>query len=230
MRPLNKVKTIWASDLAYIVGLITTDGSLSKDGRHLDFTSKDIQLIRTFKKCLGIKNKIGLKTSGFSDKKYFHVQFGDVNFYKWLLEIGLTPRKSKTLGEIKVPNEYFFDFLRGHFDGDGCCYSYWDKRWHSSFMFYVTFISASKKHVVWLQSRIEELLSIKSIVREEKGPMYGIRFAKDASQKIISKMYYKKDIPCLLRKYKKVTKILSVDTKENQADVVQLARHTTLRW
>jgi len=42
--------------LAYIVGLITTDGSLSKDKRHIIFTSSDLQLIKTFRKCLGLEN------------------------------------------------------------------------------------------------------------------------------------------------------------------------------
>lgn len=116
MKPLNRIKTEWSNDLAYIVGLMTTDGNLSIDGRHISFTSKDIQLIKTFKKCLGIKNKIGLKTSGFSEKKYPHIQFGDINFYKWLVGIGLTPHKSKTLGKLEIPDKYFFDFLRGHFD------------------------------------------------------------------------------------------------------------------
>ncbi len=215
MKPSNRIKTAWTNNLAYIVGLLTTDGNLSKDGRHISFTSKDIQLIKTFKKCLGIKNKIGLKTSGFSDKKYPHIQFGDITFYKWLMEIGLTPHKSKTLGELKIPDKYFFDFLRGHFDGDGCCYSYWDKRWHSSFMFYLNFISASEKHVLWLKYKIEKLLKIKVILRTEKGPIYAIRFAKTDSRILISKMYYKKNLPCLLRKYKKVNKILKIENKES---------------
>jgi hypothetical protein len=215
MKPLKKVSTTWSPNLAYIVGLIATDGSLSKDGRHISFTSKDAQLINTFKKCLGIKNKIGLKSSGFGGRKYPYIQFGDVNFYKWLLGIGLTPNKSRTLGELKIPNKYFFDFLRGHFDGDGCCYGYWDPRWHSSFMFYTTFISASEKHVVWLKDKIEELLNIKSILRKENGPMYGIRFAKKDSKTIFCSIYYKEKLPHLSRKFKKFKKILEIENKEN---------------
>ncbi len=149
----------WSSNIAYAVGLITTDGNLSSNKRHIEFTSKDIQLVKTFKKCLGIKNKIGFKVGSFSDKKYPRVQFGDVAMYKWLLKIGLTPHKSKTLGGLKIPDKYFFDFLRGHFDGDGSCYSYWDKRWHSSFMFYMTFYSASRKHILWLQRKIKILIN-----------------------------------------------------------------------
>jgi hypothetical protein len=32
---------IWSPGLAYVVGLIATDGSLGQDGRHLAMTSKD---------------------------------------------------------------------------------------------------------------------------------------------------------------------------------------------
>ena len=45
----------------------------------------------------------------------------------------------KKLKSVVMPKKYFFDFLRGHFDGDGSFYSYWDKRWKSSYMFYVSF-------------------------------------------------------------------------------------------
>ncbi|MBI2054378.1 MAG: hypothetical protein HYT36_03540 [Candidatus Staskawiczbacteria bacterium] len=216
MKPLNRIKIDWSNDLAYIIGLITTDGNLNSDGRHVDFTSKDILLVKTFKKCLRIKNKIGLKTSGFSDKKYPHVQFGDVTFYRWLLTIGLTPHKSKTLGELKIPDKYFFDFLRGHFDGDGCCYSYWDKRWRSSFMFYITFVSASGKHILWLRQKIKRLTGIiGNLPKINRDRIYQLRYAKKESKILISKIYYKEKLPCLLRKYKKIKKILNIENKEN---------------
>src|SRR3989344_3916087 len=97
MKPQRKVKIKWSPEFAYAIGLITTDGCLSGDGRHIDFTSKDISLLKTFLKCLGIKNKIGRKTSGYSHNKYTRIQFGDVIFYRFLLGIGLTPAKSKIL-------------------------------------------------------------------------------------------------------------------------------------
>jgi hypothetical protein len=75
------------------------------------------------------------------------VQFGNVAFYRFLLSAGLFPNKTKTMGVLKIPDIYFADFLRGHLDGNGCTYSYWDKRWKSSFLLYMTFISASRAHV-----------------------------------------------------------------------------------
>ncbi|MFA5355413.1 MAG: hypothetical protein WC302_01615 [Candidatus Paceibacterota bacterium] len=72
----------WSPNLAYAVGLIATDGCLSIDGRHLNITSKDIQLLKTFKKCLGLKNKRGFKSSGFLKEEYPRLQFGNILFYK----------------------------------------------------------------------------------------------------------------------------------------------------
>jgi len=47
------------------------------------------------------------------------------------------------------------------FDGDGCFYSYWDKRWRSSFIFYLSFCSASKKFLEWLQKMLFEYLEVR---------------------------------------------------------------------
>jgi len=46
-------------------------------------------------------------------KKCFVIQIGDIVFYKFLLSIGLTPRKTKTIGSIKIPQKYFLIFLEG---------------------------------------------------------------------------------------------------------------------
>ncbi len=210
MNPRRKEKVKWSPNLAYAVGLIATDGCLSIDGRHLDFTSKDIQLLETFKKCLGLKNKIGYKASGFSKKKYPRIQFGDSVLYKWLLGLGITPHKSKTIGRLKIPNKYFFDFLRGSFDGDGSCFGYWDPRWHSSFMFYLTFNSANKPHIDWLREMIKKLTKANGhIAQDGRKITWQLKYAKEESRAIIPKMYYKENLPCLERKYIKLMKLLT---------------------
>lgn len=213
MRPLNKISVEWSIDLSYAIGLIATDGNLSTDGRHMTFVSKDLQLIKTFSKCLGIKPKICLKKSGFApNKTYYYVQFGDKNFYKFLLRVGLTPAKSKTLGKLAIPTKYFFDFLRGYFDGDGSFYSYWDKRWASSFLFYLSFVSASIKHVRWLQKKIEKLIGVKGhFSNKPYGRAFQLKYAKNEARIIFDKMYHSKNTPRLERKFKKVRKALAID-------------------
>src|SRR3989338_4995916 len=101
MRPKNKVKIEWSPEFAYALGLLATDGNLSKDGRHFDFTSNEIEQLRNFMKCLGIRVKIGYKTSGYTGRKRPRIQFGDVNFYHFLLGIGFMPAKTKVIGQLK---------------------------------------------------------------------------------------------------------------------------------
>lgn len=203
----------WSANLAYAVGLITTDGCLSKDGRHIDLTSKDLDQLQTFAKILNLKNKIGLKTSGFSSRKYFHIQFGNVKFYRFLIKIGLTPAKSKTLGALKVPPRYFADFLRGCLDGDGCTYSYFDHRWKSSFQLYTCFTSASKPHLFWINDSIEQLFGIKGTIRF-KTRAFILEFAKKSSLILLDKIYYKEGLPCLQRKHSKITEALGIINKQ----------------
>lgn len=205
----------WSSNLAYVVGLITTDGSLSIDGRHINLTSKDIEQIELFAKILNLKNKIGTKRSGYAPQnKYYQVQFGNVRLYRFLQNIGLTPNKTKTLGKLRIPDKYFADFLRGHLDGDGCTYSYWDKRWRNSFMFYTVFMSASKKHLEWMRDKIYSLYEIEGKLSTHQNSMYHLRFAKNSSLVLIGKIYYKSPIPCLERKYSKILGALGIIYKQ----------------
>ncbi len=190
-----------------------TDGCLSSDGRHIDLTSKDEEQLLNFKKCLGIGTKIGFKTSG-SGRKAMRVQFGDVSFYNFLFDIGLMPRKTKIIGAVKIPEEYFFDFLRGHLDGDDTFYSYWDPRWRSSYMFYTVFLSASRAHIEWIRANVFGKLGIKGhMTITGKTPMYEMKYAKAESLQLLPKLYYNPHVVCLSRKREKIEKALAVEGK-----------------
>ena len=211
MKPLGKVKIRWSPNFAYAVGLFAADGNLSPDGRHIDFTSKDRGQLINCMHCFSIKVKIGFKVSGYSGKKTTRIQFSDINFYKFLLEIGFMPRKSKIISNLAIPDKYFFDFLRGHFDGDGTFYSYWDPRWRSSYMFYTVFISASRNHIRWLRDTIHRFLRIKGhITHDPKKITYQLKYAKKDSLKILRRMYYNQEVVCLKRKRLKIKKALAI--------------------
>ena len=212
MEPVNKVKIEWSPKFAYAIGLISTDGYLSKDKRHINFTSKDLELIKSFRECLGLNNSIGRKSRAQEkEKKYFQVQFGDVVFYRFLQKIGLTTKKSNTLGMVKIPGDFFFDFLRGLFDGDGTFYSYWDPRWKSSYMFYTSFVSASKKHILWLREKLDKLVGISGhVTKSGRRSIYQLKYAKSESLKLLPLIYYDDNVPCLERKRIKIEKALDV--------------------
>lgn len=217
---LAKKEFSWTPELAYVVGLITTDGSLSKDKRHITFTSTDMELIRTFKKCLKIGNKI-TKTpkSNISKKQVFRVQFGNVQFYNWLCTIGLSSNKTSHLSKMSIPDKYFSDFVRGHLDGDGSIITYEDKYntdrnpkyIYQRLMVYL--MSASRLHIIWLQKKITRLTNLKGAIQIKKYPQrkrscYVLKFSKKESISLFSWIYYKNNLPLLKRKYKIAQKYL----------------------
>ncbi len=209
-KPKGNVKIRWSPNFAYAIGLLASDGCLSSDGRHIDLTSNDIDQLKNFNKALNINMRITPKSSGRGYTSY-HIQFSDVLFYRFLYKIGMTTVKSKTLGRLEVPDKYFFDFLRGCYDGDGCFYGYWDPRWKSSYMFYLTFVSASEEYLLWLSYKIYKLTGLeKKPVISKNNRVHDLRFAKSASLELLRKMYYTHDVVCLGRKKDKIIKLLNL--------------------
>lgn len=182
----------WHRDLAYAVGLITTDGCLSKDKRHLDLTSKDISLLKDFSSILNLTNKITRKRSTYNPSGiYFHIQFSHVALYRFLTHIGLTPNKSKTIGILKIPKEYFADFLRGHLDGDGNFFL--AKHPESQYpQLRLKFTSASFKHLKWIKACILEYFNISggSFYRQIPKSVSTLTYAKSDSLILLDLIYY----------------------------------------
>lgn len=212
--PKPKTRKIqWTAKFAYGVGLMTSDGCLSSDGRHLLFVTKDLEQARNFKKSFDLKVKIGRHVSGRknANRIYYKVQWGDVFLYQYFVSIGITPRKSHTIGEVLIPKKYLWPYLRGHFDGDGSFYSYFDSRWKSSFMFYMTIVSSSKAYIAWVREEIEKEAGIQGHVAiDKKRTFYQLRYAKRESCILIGKMYAKSEAFYLKRKKLKIKRALGI--------------------
>jgi LAGLIDADG-like domain len=189
----------WSPSIAYAVGLIASDGCLQKDGRHIDLTSVDKEQLKNFSLALNRKFHIGTKNSGAGNPGY-RIQFSDVSFYDFLLKVGLTPNKSKTIGFLNIPDKFYADFLRGLFDGDGCAYGYMDPRWKSSFMFYIGYASASPLFLDYIRQTNGRLINVgRGSVRLSKG-IGSLYYAKKDSHKLFHFMYYPDHYLSLSRK------------------------------
>jgi len=227
---LPKKEFKWSSKIAYAVGLLVTDGNLSGDGRHMTMRSSEVSQLRTFKKCLKLSNRIARsKNDGWGKNPSYRVQFGNVQFYRWLIKIGLFPNKTYTIGKIKLPSKYFRDFLRGHLDGDGTITTY--KDYYNTFKnpkyiytrLWVRFMSASKTHIEWIRENIFKLIHIKGHTAQAKiyrsyqtARMWHLKFGKKESTKLLSWIYYDKNVPCLKRKRDIAKKILKLISKEKR--------------
>lgn len=104
------VDTTWTPTLAYAMGLMATDGCVV-DGDHVSFPSADRELVELFASCLGKHNQISpfrTATGGIA----YRIQFGDVAFCRWLGGIGISGRKSLTIGAIDVPQNFVIALVR----------------------------------------------------------------------------------------------------------------------
>ena len=176
----------------YLVGLITSDGNLSPDGRHIDITSNNSEFLQKIVEATGINNKVCIKYGNNRSQKYFHIQIANKNFYDFLLKIGLTQNKSLTVGEIKVPNIFFTDFLRGLIDGDGSI-----RRWIHPTNFReqwsLRIYSGSNKFIEWLDGKIQEYFKVYGKIHQgnKAGSVYVLKFGKMAAREVLKRCYYK---------------------------------------
>ncbi len=210
-KPKELVKIAWSDNFAYAIGLIVSDGNLSKDGRHIVFTTIDKDLAEIFMTALDIKNVYMREKSDKRKRACYDIQFSDVLFYSFLNSIGITQNKSKTIGEVLIPPLYFASFVRGVFDGDGSVYHYKDRRWNNSFQFYFSFASASETFITWLQHEMQRMFGITGhIVKASKSSVYQLRYAKRESLILQTVFYPNRSVLNLKRKRLKIMKILSI--------------------
>lgn len=193
------------------MGLFATDGSLSLRANgysNMFFGSKDLDLVQTFCACAGVTAKIRQRQREMWQRTWtsYEVSFSSVRLARWYQEIGITPRKSLTLGALAVPDGYTFDLVRGLLDGDGNIARYVDKRGRHCFS--IRFYSASRDHVDWLTSVLRSRLPVSGAlneVRHPKGlsrrPIFQLAFGRRDSMTLAAEIYRDPESPRLERKY-----------------------------
>ena len=212
IQPFDRPRPLeWTDRLAYAVGLAATDGNLSGDRRHLTFDSNDAELVELFLQCVGRPLRYGptkTRTGGIA----YRAAFSDVELYRWLMSVGLTPAKSLTLGGIDVPDRFFLPVVRGLLDGDGSVVNFVHaptKRLYPNYRyerFAAQFNSASHAHVEWLRARLEPILGTRGYVEvtPPKPPRHEfnvLRYGKYASIELFKRLYPDQGVPRLIRKW-----------------------------
>lgn len=177
----------------YLVGLIASDGCLDKKNKRVEITLKDYEFFDKLKRLINIPNKIGTRIFKSGEKAHY-IRISDKSFYDFLLSVGLTPTKSFTIGELKIPDEYFGDFLRGEIDGDGSIGKY-IKKGSNNIHWTLRIYSASDLFISWIHKKIEELYGIrgKKYIRKANGnrkELFILEYGKISAQKLLKIIYY----------------------------------------
>lgn len=115
---------------AYIVGFIAADGALVKTKTTISLTItikyEDKKVLEFIKSEIGNSHELKeiIRPSSFNKtKNIHHIRYciSDKNIASDLNNLGITPNKSLTIGNIieNIPYEYRDAFIIGYFDGDG---------------------------------------------------------------------------------------------------------------
>ncbi len=185
--------------MAYILGIITTDGCLveHKNGYPgLDITSKDRDLLEEIKSRIEAGHKIGKKM------RCYRLQIRNRILYNDLLKLGLTPRKTKTKIFPEVPKEYLPDFVRGCFDGDGSVLIWKEPRWKHSWQMRTVFSSGSIGFIEQLRQILSDNIGLSKGYLELARGAVQIKYAISDSLALYRFMYNTKSGFCLDRKKK----------------------------
>lgn len=200
-----------------MVGLITSDGCLCKDGRHVDITAKDQDFLQLIKDRMGLASRVCAKNKN-TPKQAYRIQIANKGFYDFLLLIGLMPNKSLILKDIKVPSQFFSDFLRGLIDGDGCIRK-WIHPSNDGEQWSIRIYSGSPKFIRWLKNIIESLLKIRGKLYKQSKSQWILKYGKMAAREIARRCYYK-DCLGLNRKIKLAQECLVSYQGWNQSKTV----------
>jgi len=119
----NFFKKINNKNNAYILGLIISDGYVDEKWNKLNFTSKDLELVKLFKQELKSEHKLA-KYNVFdkrTNKSYcrYSLQISSKEIIKDLINLGIHSNKSFNCTLPTIPNNLMWHFIRGIFDGDG---------------------------------------------------------------------------------------------------------------
>ena len=151
----------WSTEMAYVLGLIITDGCISKTGI-LSLSMNDKELLEKVKKAMGSAHNI---TPSKHQKGLYYFHFAREKLAKDLEKLCIVPRKSHIVKFPEVPQVYLPDFIRGVFDGDGSVF--FDKR-RPNFPLRSKFVSSSKDFIQGLCASLELLGMPKRTIYRQK--------------------------------------------------------------
>lgn len=208
----------WTPNMAYVLGYFAADGCMYRNNRgsyYIGFTSTDPELIETVKEMMGVTNRIEeYQSPKENHQRRYTIQIGSKKIYQRLLELGFTPRKSLILKLPNIPNNVLGDFVRGHFDGDGCAFfgTYKLKdRIKPKHTLLASFTSGSRVFLAALQRRLIQQIGIgKGCLRIRREGAHNLGYSLRDARQLYNFMYPTDTVPHLERKKAKFEKAFSI--------------------
>lgn len=191
----------YSAGMAYVLGFILTDGCITRNTAMI--AQKERETLE------GIAKLIGTDAPITATNGVYRLHINRKAVVERLKELGITERKSLTVGCPDVPSEYFADFLRGVIDGDG---------WAHKKGYVVCIASGSELFAEELTARLNsEGFPFK---RSHDGHAWRIKLSgKDEVKRLGEYLYSDPTAFCIARKK---ARILQTDAMVDAVDVLTL--------
>ena len=200
---------------AYFLGFIFADGWIVYNPEHhnyefgMELQVGDEYILKKINEVLGNQNIINYKLPKVVDIYGQPCHIGHIaslrvyskRIVEDLMSHGISTNKSSKDKYPIVDDKYFFDFLRGYIDGDGCFYK--DNKWT-----YMHITCASIKPLEYIQHKLSEYDIETKIYTENMKKHRLMCINTSEMKKLVNCLYYEDDLFCLSRKYERVKHLL----------------------
>jgi len=150
----------WSNEMAYVLGVVYTDGYLDPTSIRLprfSVSQKEPELLNKLLDLMDCNARL------YRNKNVFNFYINNRGMFDDLINLGLSPRKSKTIEFPNIPQEFVRHFIRGCWDGDGSIF--FDQN-----RLVASYISGSKKFIERLVQELYKVGISKGLsCRVEKG-------------------------------------------------------------
>lgn len=171
----------WSNEMAYMLGFIYADGCIHNNNLQIEIT--DLSLLHKIQTAMQCTIPIYSRDRG--TKPIHNLKISRRKIVEDLKLLGVTPRKSRSMVLPDIPEDYFWHFFRGYFDGDG--YTRIDKN-----SLRISIVSGSETFILQLGAQLARR-QINHSVREIKStsvhPKYILSILKDDRDTFCKKLY-----------------------------------------
>lgn len=198
-------------NMAWLMGFLAADGSIEKNRNviKLALSTIDKEILEKIREeiQLEVSVKDYVTAKGFQMSK---IQWSSEQHKKDLSQYGIIPQKTFNLKPpYKLKKEYWIDYIRGYFDGDGSVYI--TKNNYNTITWEIG--SATKEILEFIRDFFYEEYGIpKTNIHEtvKKEPFYVLMYSTNAAKKIYKHFYENEDVLSLKRKKDKYTEIIKL--------------------
>lgn len=183
-------------NMAYIMGFIAADGTIRKNSNSIKITvsRRDRELLEKIKEEVGIE----VEVKDFTTNQGYDcstLEWTDQKHKEDLAKYSIVPEKTFVLRPpTKLKREYWIDYIRGYFDGDGSINNIKNSNGRGNGSIRWQVCSATKELIDWIVDFFNEEYGIPKVnvqtrIRNHEKPLYIVQYSSRASRMIYKVLY-----------------------------------------